>query len=165
MSDDVPQRNFQQRRYVPGTDAEFNAQVTQPQWSNAQQSPGLDAKLTKKFYLVDHDGNRIQRDGQDVAVDDHLLTIYELFTQDIRLGNLDPAELEFCRLHIDLAHDLLSSGYNRGASVVMERAISVIETSHSKKGWFRRLLGTLRNENYSEVHEPTKGFFTGKRKD
>ncbi len=150
-------------RYVPGSDAEYQKDITRSSWADAQQMPGLDKRLTKKYTLADEDGNPVlDKDGKTVLVSENLLNIYEMFTQDMRLGNLDGDELEWCRLHIDLAHDLMQYGHNRSALIVFERGISVIETSHSKKGWLRELLGTITNKNDTTYREPTRSVWTGK---
>jgi hypothetical protein len=103
----------------------------------------------------------LDTDGQPIQVSESLLNIYEMFTQDIRLGNLTPEEVEFCRLYIDVSHDLLQCHFEEPGLVLFERSISVIETSHSRKGWFRELLGTLISKNTQEYYEPKKDFWTG----
>ena len=154
----------QPRRYVPATDAEFNTNVTMPSWADRTRAPGLDSKVTKKYYLTDEKGEyRVDSKGNPIEVSDSLLNIYEMFSQDWRLGNLTAAEVEYVIEHIDVAHDCLQSGYPTAALVVMERAISIVETSHSRGGWFRKILGTLRTENYHEMYEPKKNFWTGKK--
>lgn len=150
-------------RYIPNSDAEYQKDITKPTWADRGQMPGLDQKTTKKFILTDAEGN-VMRDANGKAreVPESLLNIYEMFTQDIRLGNLDKEEIVWCRLHLDLAHDLLQCGYTDSALVVLERAVSFIETSHSKKGWLRELLGTITQRQYSEYSEPKKSIWTGK---
>lgn len=150
-------------RYIPGSDAEFQKDVTRPSWADRGQMPGLDQKVTKKYLLTDSKGKPVlDSKGEQREISESLLNIYEMFTQDIRLGNMDKEEIEWCRLHIDLAHDLLQCGYNESSLVVLERGISVIETSHSKKGWLRELQGTITNRQYNEYREPTKSIWTGK---
>lgn len=151
-------------RYIPNSDAEYQKDITRPSWADRGQMPGLDQKVTKKYVLTDASGNPVidQKTGLPREVPESLLNIYEMFTQDIRLGNLDKDEIDWCRLHLDVAHDLLQCGYTDSALVVLERGVSVIETSHSKKGWLRELLGTITQRQFSEHREPKKSIWTGK---
>lgn len=151
-------------RYIPSSDAEYQKDVTRPSWADRAQMPGLDNKVTTRYLLTDAEGKPVvdPKTGKQLEIADSLLNIYEMFTQDIRLGNLTKDEVEFCCEHLDLAQDIMHKGYSRPSLVVLERGISVIETSHSKKGWLRELLGTITNRQYSEYYEPKKSFWTGK---
>jgi len=159
-----PQMNVP-RRYIPSTDAEFQANITRPMWSDRGQIPNVDKRATRHFYLTNEKGELVKgKDGEPVKVEESLLMIYEMFTQDVRLGNLSEEELWVCREHIDLAQDLMQMGYKRAAVVIFERAICILETSHSKQGWFRKLLGTIRNIDEHSIYEPKKVFWSGGKK-
>lgn len=150
------------KRYVPGNDAEFLSNVTRPTWDNPADSPGLNSNVTKRYTLYTENGEPVlDAEGNPKTVSETLLNIYGIFKQDWRFGNIDKNETDYIVEHIDLAHDLLQGKYQDSSLMCMERGISIVETSHSKRGWFRKLMITLRNENYHEALEPQGSLWKG----
>ena len=87
----------------------------------------------------------------------------ELFTQDLRLGNLNKDEAFYVRYNIDLATDILTAlpeSFSKSALISFERATSVVESSQSKGGFLRRMFNTF-FQNVSSKEEPVakKSFF------
>lgn len=164
MEDDNKSKDRRQdRRYVPGTDAEFASNVTRPTWDSRVDNTTFDDKVSKEYYLYDADGTPVlDKNGEHKKVTESLLSLYGIFKQDWRLGNVDSSEVQYVREHIDLGYDLLQSGYKDSSMMCHERGISVMETSHSKRGWFRKILATLINENnYSQTLEPQGSLWKG----
>lgn len=145
-------------------DTQFKTLTTLPSWSDGEKNPLFDHQTTKTFYLTDENGKKvIDENGEPIQINEKLIALYSMFTADIRLANLSKEELDFVREHLDLAHDCMASGYKKGAMVILERAISVNESSHSKSGWFREKLGTITTEQKQEYSEPKKSFLGGKK--
>jgi hypothetical protein len=144
--------------------SELQIRTTVSTWSDAEANPLLDYQSTKSFYLTDANGEQVVgEDGKPIQVDEKLIALYGMFTVDVRLANLSTEELDFVREHMDLAHDLMACGHKKASMVVYERAISVMESSHSKQGWFRRMLGTITTETKNEYSEPKKSFMGGNK--
>jgi hypothetical protein len=144
--------------------AELNILTTRSTWSDPEANPLLDAQSTKTFYITDEKGQRVRdENGNELQYDERLIALYGMFTVDVRLANLNSEEIDFVREHMDLAHDLMASGHKKASMVVYERAISVMESSHSKAGWFRKMLGTVTMENKTEYSEPKKSFMGGNK--
>jgi hypothetical protein len=78
------------------------------------------------------------------------------YTRDLRLANLSEDELRIVRYMLDLAADYLSVGLKESFTVCLSRAISILETSQSKKGFLRKQMNTLRQEHTQETIEPKK---------
>lgn len=151
-------------RRVPVSDTDYLNSVTEPHWRDREKNLALDRRALRP--KKDKNGNVItvtDEQGNERVLGESYLEAYEMFTQDIRLGNLDPLEIPFVREHLDVSHDLFNQGYTRSAVVALERAINIIETSHSKKGWLRNRMNTISTESKHEQLEPRKGFFGGKR--
>lgn len=163
---DNQQQSNLPKRYLPGSDAEFYLHITRPSYADKALNPGLNDRVSNKFNVTDSDGNVVldKKTGKPIEVKISKLDFYEIFTQDVRLGNLNDEEVFFCTEYLDTAYDCLSSELGGGALVIAERAYSVVEVSHSKKGWLRRILATLRMENIHEMYEPKKSFLGGNEK-
>lgn len=157
MGDIIVPNSSAPGRRVPISDTDFLSGVTEPKWRDRSSNAELDYRTTKHREGINADT------GERQVVSESYLAVYEMFTQDIRLGNLDSMEIEFVRLHLDVAHDLFHQGYPMSGLVILERAVDIIETSHSKKGWLRNRMATVTSENKNEMYEPKRGFFGGKK--
>jgi hypothetical protein len=78
--------------------------------------------------------------------------------------------LKYCWYHLDMAGDYLNfsdyempNGFVQPFFVHMRRVATIIELSHSKKGWFRTKAGTIREEyiplKRPQEQEQKKNFF------
>lgn len=87
----------------------------------------------------------------------------ELFTQDMRLGNLNKDESFYARFHTDLAVDILTAlpeSFSKAALISFERATSVLEISQSKNGFLRRMFNTFfQNVSSKEEFQTKRSFF------
>ena len=140
-------------RQVPANDLDMQMQITNPAWQRL--SPQLRSKLVK----IVGEQNITLKDGttqkQNIAEELHgLLGIY---TRDVRLGNLSAwnGEFDFVRYYLEFSVDLLSVNMPDACICALNRALSVLELSNSKSGFLRKLINTIRQENYSNV-EPEK---------
>ena len=91
----------------------------------------------------------------------------ELFTQDLRLGNLNVDEAFYVRYNLDLATDILTAlpeSFSKSALISFERATSVVETSQSKGGFLRRMFNTFFQNVSSKEESPVKTSFFGRKK-
>jgi len=153
------QQNNSPHRPVPMNDTHFNTLGMIPTYSNLEEAPALHFKTTKSYPLyVEEEGKIVTR-----LVELSSLQNLQMFKQDIRLGNLTTEEIQAVVYRLDLAYDCLNENLPEAGILIFERAISIIETSHSRKGWYRRLLGTIRTESSVKYDEPKKGFFGGKK--
>lgn len=144
----------QQLRTVPNSSLDLNFLLTNSAWGSQEVSPDLKKKLTKAA-VTDENGN-------EVVTEESLWGILNYYTRDMRLGNLDKSELDYCRHYIQLAGDYLSVPFMVEPFIIcLSRAASILETSQSKGGFLRRIINTLRSENVSQQIEPPKKAFFG----
>jgi len=114
--------------------------------------------------LLDKDGNRIARVKRDYY------SAMEIFTQDMRLGNLNKDERFYITYHIQLCVDTLTvmpESFHKPALLMLSRAVSELETSASKGGFLRRMFNTFfQHSSVKEDRPPTRrGLFgLGKKK-
>lgn len=146
-------------RDLPTSEIDMQMMMTNPVWGRDVPSE-LKDKLAMYSYYKDSDGK--------VVVDKtSLWGLLGYYTRDIRLGNLGEmnGEMAYCQYYLDLAGDCLRENYINGFLVALSRAVTRIELSQSKKGFLRKLFGTIRQEHYTELLEPNKSkIFGGKGK-
>ena len=131
------------RRYVPGSDLDFNLMVTDPDWSRQN----LSIELKKKM--------------QDIPGG-----LTEPNSRDLRLGNIDKQKLEYCAYYMDFANDIIKENMIRAFAISSSRAADVLDLSQSVKGFLRKMHNTLRNEATMETLEPAKkSMWSGKAKE
>ena len=147
----------QEPRNVPASELDLQMQITDPAWQRL--TPQLRNKLIVKI------GEQIVKvNGKDTTqnIVEELHGILGVYTRDIRLGNLSAwnGESDFVRYYLELAVDFLGVDMPSACVTALNRALSVLELSSSKSGFLRKLINTIRQENYSNV-EPEKRNFMG----
>jgi len=81
----------------------------------------------------------------------------QMFTRDLRLGNLKTSEVKYCDHYLKLGGDFLNEGYNNAFVVCMNRVASKIELSQSHNGFFRNIMKTLTREHHEKIENVKKG--------
>jgi hypothetical protein len=148
-------------RILPSSDTDFNMLTTDSTWGSSEVPYELRDALSR---FVDG----FDADGKQVLTKKSLWGLLGFYTRDIRLGNLSEFnnELQSCRFWLDFAHDMLLDDMYEPFMVGLSRAVCILETSQSKKGFLRRLMNTLRHENVQQTIEPPKkGFLGGYKKE
>lgn len=106
-----------------------------------------------KEYKLDEDGN------PQLQITKDLWASMELFTQDLRLGNLNKDERYYVKYHLDLCLDTLTvmpESFHKPALIMLARATSELESSSSKGGFLRRLFNTFFQKTSVKEDTPTK---------
>lgn len=143
------------QRNVPATNLDLQMLTTEPGWQNL--NPDLQAKLIK-----------IIEETAEQTIIDKLHGILAVYTKDIRLGNLSTAsgEYEFVAYYLELAVDLLDSGFSEPCILALNKALSHLELSSSKSGFLRKNFNTYREEKLSnQIDPPKKSPLGGKKQD
>jgi len=113
---------------------------------------GADGVVVKKIKLDEHGAPQLQ-------VTKDLWASMELFTQDLRLGNLNKDERYYVKYHLDLCLDTLTvmpESFHKPALIMLARATSELESSSSKTGFLRRLFNTFFHSTSVKEDAPTK---------
>lgn len=162
---------------TPVNEIDFTYLTTDPSWGKEGQIPSEYLKLLNKdkeivLAEVDKDTGNIKLltddKGTPLVYNNPSKSWYKtaMFTKDWRLGNLSSFEAFVVIYYANLSYDCLEAGLPESHTMAMERGFSIVEISHSKKGWFRKIMNTLRTENYSNELDPQKkSLFGGKRED
>ena len=158
-------------RNLPINELDLQMQLTNSEWGDVPKSSEL-GSITHDFSITYPKGTRYLLSDKTVASLTEDITIYSdqgswgllaYLTRDMRLGNLTSAEVEACKHYLDLAGDCLQEGYHRSFSAAIKRVAHILEVSQSRKGFFRKLLNTIRREDIrSDV--PKSNFFGGRKK-
>ncbi len=147
-------------REVPANELDMNMLLADPAWQNLK--PNLRAKLMKQI------GEKIEETiGEDKKILSTKVTkfwndmsgILAVYTRDFRLGNISTGngEYEYVVHHLRLAVEYLTEGYQEAFLLSLNKSLSYLETSSSKKGFLRKLLQTIRYVNADgEETEPEK---------
>ena len=138
------------RRPKPSSDIDLQFMTTLPHISSEYMSP----RITNKF----------KRFASDDVVARDLWASMELFTQDLRLGDLSKEEAFYVRYNIDLATDILTvlpESFSKPALIIFERGVCVTETSQSKGGFLRRMFNTFFQHSSVKEESPAKRSFFG----
>jgi hypothetical protein len=137
-------------RRLPTSDLDFNLMMVDSLWGRQDVPQELKDRLNE---LVK------EYDPETGAVKDKTVSLWGIlghYTRDLRLANLSEDELRIVRYMLDLAADYLSVGLKESFTVALSRAISILETSQSKKGFLRKQMNTLRQEHTQETIAPKK---------
>ena len=150
-------------RQVPSSDLDYQASITVPVWGKSpaittELKDKLSTRATFKEYKkgqirFNPESQQIERFTEDCIVEEKFNIWGQLgyLTQDLRLGNVDDNELNFIREDLDLAYAFLEAGMHKPFIWVLSEVAGVTETSHSKRGWFRDGMNTMRTETKQEV--------------
>lgn len=166
----------------PANQIDLQALTTFPHISSEYIDDSLASKFRKYNYDtklvavegVDEKGNTITSYDEQIVLDDDgkpvvKLTeddwaVMKIFTQDFRLGNLSVAEAYYVRWMIDLCSDMmvaLPPEFSKPALLLLERAVSVSETSQGKSGFLRRMFNTFFQHSSVKEEQPQKRNFFG----
>jgi len=150
----------------PTNEIDLQALTTFPHISSDYVSNRLRNKFRVFDYVRDEDGKIILDDDSNsqIKIVRDLWANMELFTQDFRLGNLNKEESYYVRYNIDLSSDILTAlpeSFYKPALILLERSISVTETSQSKNGFLRRMFNTFFQKTNVKDETPTKRNFMG----
>lgn len=140
----------EQNQRVPTSDLDFNLMVINSLWGQPEVPQELKDRLNEAVKEYDPETKKEK---------DSVRSLWGLlghYTRDLRLANLSEDELRIVRYMLDLASDYLSVGLKESFTVALSRAISILETSQSKKGFLRKQMNTLRQEHSQETIEPKK---------
>lgn len=165
----------------PMNDLDFNMQMTQPKWGHKvstgfMQRMGEETKVSRIALVLQEDieEKKITEEyaqelynklGELITSDEATAwNVLAFYTQDMRLGNLEPDEIEYCAEHLNFAGDCLQMGLKDSFLLIIQRVATTLELSQSKKGFLRRRMGTLTNENINNNLEPKKKSFFGMNK-
>ena len=137
-------------RRLPTSDLDFNLMLVDSLWGSKDVPQELRDRLNELVKEYD------PATGQERVSNRSLWGILGHYTRDLRLANLSEDELRIVRYMLDLAADYLSVGLKESFTVALSRAVSILETSQSKKGFLRKQMNTLRQEHTQETIEPKK---------
>jgi len=161
--DDIPARQ------LPINELDLQLSLINTEWGDRPKSNEL-GTLTQDFSVNYPKGTIIQKeDGshQELTED---VTIYgksglwgmlSYLTRDMRLGNLSGSDLNYCVNMLDLAGDCLQSGYMDAFSICIKRVAHKLELSQSRGGFLRKLINTIRREEYKNELDPKKSKILG----
>lgn len=169
MSDQQIQQQKQAKRLLPSSDIDFNMLVTDPTWGRQEDvNISLRNTLAKEIKIVAEDpqGNKKRLEFNVSAWD-----LLDFYKRDLRLGNLRSKtgknpfqrdDVEVCEFYLNLAGDFLECKLYKPFLICLRRVITTLELSHSRGGFFRRLLQTFRTENVTQqINPPKKSMFGG----
>lgn len=149
----------------PFDDLEYQWKVTDPSWGK-EIVPELKAKLREILY---EQGQLNKETGEITAPIEPLWELLAMYTKDIRLGNLKTwpeDEVGYVTYYLDLARDCLSQSYVRTFTCCMSRAISKLEVSQSRDGFFRKRTNTITSEKYeSKIPDEKNKDWLGRAKE
>jgi len=161
-------------RQLPVNELDLQMQLTNSEWGDTPKSSQL-GSITHDFNITYPAGTKVLMEDKKLTELKEEITIYSeqgswgllaYLTRDIRLGNLTGQEVESCKHLLDLAGDCLQEGYSRSFSAAIKRVAHILEVSQSRKGFFRKLINTLRREDIrSDLNPPKSKFFGGKKND
>lgn len=163
-----------QQRSLPINELDLQMLLTNSEWGESAKSEEL-GKMTQDNQITYLKGTKVLlKDGSIAELKEDLTVLSKLgawgllayLTRDIRLGNLTGEETEICKHLLDLAGDCLQEGYSRSFSACIKRVAHILEVSQSRKGFFRKLLNTLRREDvrYDGLNPPKSKLFGGGKK-
>lgn len=165
------------RRVVPSSELDFQSMITTPVWSRSSViSPELKNSLAsikivrhykKGDTRINPETQQLEIINQDITIEEELNEWGKLgyLTQDLRLANLDKSELNYSIENMDLAFAFLQFGCPKSFITCVDETAHLLELSHSKNGWFRQGLNTMRTESKQEVfNKDEKGNFFGIKK-
>ena len=166
----------EEERIVPSSDLDFQSMITNPVWGKNSAIGNLKNNLGKIVIRREYkkgdvrlnpDTQQLERVNEDITIDEEFSewNKSQYHTQDFRLSNLDKNQVDWCIENQDLAFALLQFGCPKSFMVCTDENANVLEFNHSKGGWFRQGLNTMRTETRQEVRNiDEKGNFFGIKK-
>lgn len=147
MSDD--KKNY--RRTSPTNELDLSLMTTDSVWGKPEVSQELKTRLNRQFLANNEE-------GKEETVIESLWGLLGFYTRDMRLANLSQfnGEVEYCRIYLDLANDLLQNGNTEPFIIALSRVATMLELSQSKNGFLRKNINTFRQETMTGELEPKK---------
>ena len=160
-------------RKVPISDLDFNYMVTDTVWGKHDINPELKRQLTKTKTVRLPKGARYLDENGKVQISDgevfiseskSLWDILAIYTQDLRLGNLNPfwGETKRCMHYVDLASELIQENMISSFTTGISRVASQLELSQSNRGFLRRQMNTFTHKSQQQIMQPPKRSLFGK---
>ena len=146
----------------PYNDLQYQFLTTEPAWGKESTSDLYEAMEQElKSIKFDDEGNAILSESQKK----NLWGMLSYFTRDLRLGNISytTGEVQYCRFWVEFAGDCLRYGLIRSFVASMAKAITTLELSQSKGGFFRRRANTITREDFQNTEK--KSLFSSRRKE
>ena len=150
------------------SDGAFEAQIkhqistTKSPYDNLQlqfmmTEPGWGKEIPEGLYqkLQEFKGEPYKNSQGKTVIDAQpLWDLLGFYTRDVRLGNLQQADVFYCEHYLDLASDCLRQGFIRSFLSALSRAITKLEVSQSRDGFYRKRTSTVTSEQIKQ--EPVK---------
>lgn len=176
MSENLLDKDIkEQKRIRPSSNIDLQLMTTNSVWGEPEINKAVKEKLRIEGAKISYKaGDVIQtsqglvRINEDTEVnnDSDYWSILDVYTRDLRLGNISKkdGEMEYCQYMLDLATDLLQDDFKAGFTAAIRRLATVLELSQSKGGFLRNKFNTLTYEQYTEEREPPKKGLFGMKK-
>ena len=142
-------------RILPKSEADYNLLMTDTVWGSEYINDELKDKVSQIVGYND--------DGKITYNKEELWGLLGFYTRDMRLGNLNDTEINYCRYFLDLANDFLQVDMIKPFLICLSRVATVLEISQSKKGFLRKRMNTISTE-HSMSEEPAKKSLFGMNK-
>ena len=155
MNEEAEQEDFNGPSMNPENNLEATMLVTNPVWGSSDEvNNEFISRITetKKGIMYDENGQ-----PHLVAEKNDIWQQLQMFTRDLRLGNLSTSEVKYCDFYLKLGGDFLNDNYFNAFIVCMNRVASKIELSQSHKGFFRNIMKTLTREHHEKIENVKKG--------
>jgi hypothetical protein len=148
--DEETKSDMKFKRNLPRDELDFQLMTTEPAIGKEEVTPSLKGQLQHTYNYSD--GTTANVDGWQ---------LFGYYNRDIRLGNLSEQELTCVRHYMDLAGDCLRSNLPDVFLACHQRVATIIETSQSKKGFFRKLTSMFLSHEVKKTIEPKKNVLFG----
>lgn len=135
-------------RDIPLNDYDLQGRELEPDWGKPTADNALKQAFRKQV--------QNQRLDADAYEERDLWGLLTMYTRDLRQGNLNTNELYYSRYHLDTAETLLQHGYKETALKMLSYAVTVMETSQAKGGFFRRLKRTVFSQQRQTLQDNTQ---------
>jgi len=161
-------------RVIPKSDLDLQMMLTDNEWGKLKVSTGLGDQLNKEVRRSYKAGESLMIDGVIKTLDKDCVLVEKesvwsvlqaVYVRDLRLSFLTEDQIVWVTYYLDLAHDILQSGYPIAFVTTISRVASVVEPSQSKKGWLRNKINTITQERIDTSLEPKKKSLWGRKKE
>ena len=137
--------NNETQHITPLNELDLQMRTTETVWYSQDIDNNLQADLTKKRFVLGEKGE-ILRDFQGVPLvtTEDFSTKLKIQTRDNRLSNLDSTGYLETRWLDGFASDThLLGSLPRSTVYCLLQKDSILNLSHSKKGWFRKMMNSI----------------------
>jgi hypothetical protein len=149
-------------RTVPQSELDYAMMTANPVWGKTEVlSPELKNAMTFKYGIKDSKTGEQFRDsgGNPIVTEQCMWDLLEIFTRDLRFGNLNRKEGDviYCEYYLNLGGDLLKEGMVASFIACMNRVAARMELTQSVNGFLREIMNTFIQKSISTPLEPEKG--------